>query len=413
MNKESLGLFTTGTLAAVRARVELARRCYPSVLAGTPEVSDLTDMFRLPVMTKADCALPRLPLGPENALLFHSGGSSGSPSYYYITPAELCEKGRIATALLLDGMPDPGPKRYLYLNLMSGGGGWSGHVVSAVGAHPWSIAFSPVNRGPEETLRLTARVLEGLGDRLAGIVMLGVPAALLDLAECLRKRGMHGWPVRRIAFGAAGLAPAQADRLLSTFPGATIHSILSSSEGNAYGFSAGDDFHVLKVLPDSCFLWIRDEASGLPIEEAGLAGELVVTNLYCRYHPVNFLTNDLASWLSPYESYRFEGRKTELIALMGGGVDRLEAREVAEIVLRRSDATACQIHVFDGPAIEVFVRGAKRVLGEAEIRRIVCEVATSSNAEEIMAHLRISMRDAVLDRTAAGKTPLVVDHRET
>lgn len=405
------GLFDQNTLAALQLRFEQVRQNFPHVEFGRATLDALADLTRMPLMTKADCALARLPASPVNALLFTSGGTSNEPTYYFLTPSELCEKGRIGTSLALYGLPDPGRCRYLYLNLMSGGAGWSGGTVCSTGSHPWCVNYSPINCPFNEMIRLVEAVIGSMND-LAGVVVMSSPPSLLKLTTAMHEREAAArWPVLRAVYGAGPLTLSQSARIRETFPGATVHSILSSSEGNAYGFSHGEDCQVHTVLPESCFFWLRDEETGEPVEAPGRTGEMVVSNLYCGYYPLNFLSNDRAEWIVPYDTFRLRGRRRDVLSFAEGGI-RLEGAELAEIIMQRCGGEACQIHVIPDRRIEVVVLNPRCILDQTELQQALIVASGCAYPDMIRTHFAMSMRAGDPQRTAAGKIPLVIDNRE-
>ena len=129
----------------------------------------------------------------------------------------------------------------------------------------------------------------------------GVPTSLLALADHLQEH--RDRPVlHKLLFGGESMYPDQRRRLQRQFPGVVIRSIgYASVDAGLLGYSSADcgpDEH--RCFGTATRMEILDEASGQPIEEVGLPGRLVVTNLTRRLMPiVRYPCGDRAQWCEP------------------------------------------------------------------------------------------------------------------
>ncbi|QXL85421.1 phenylacetate--CoA ligase family protein [Comamonas sp. NLF-1-9] len=149
-------------------------------------------------------------------------------------------------------------------------------------------------------------------------VLAGVPTTLMKLLELLTPEDRGRLSLRLILFAGEPMFADQIARVQAVFPGCVVRSI--SVAGVDYGELGWTDPEaepgVHHSYDDSTVLEIIDEGSDASIEEAGVPGRLVVTNLLRRLMPiVRYPVGDRGEWVdppgTPERRFRLLGRTEE------------------------------------------------------------------------------------------------------
>jgi len=239
----------------------------------------------------------------ENGIVLKSGGTSGNPKFSIYTKSEW----EMFTKIFGEGLDQCNLKNGdRVANLF-----YSGELYASFIFIMKSLEYAktPVIHYPITGKCPDANLLEVIQE-LNINVLAGVPTSFMHLASLVRSKNLK-LPVKKILYGGEGLYQDQRAVLEDCFPGVIISSIgYASVDGGHLGF-------VDKTcLPGEhvCFnqysiMEILDENTNEPINQAGIVGKLVYTNLERTLMPIiRYPVGDLAKWSNVGEKFLLQGR---------------------------------------------------------------------------------------------------------
>ncbi|GAB7187277.1 phenylacetate--CoA ligase family protein [Kitasatospora sp. Ki12] len=280
--------------------IRFARRnspFYAELYAGLPDrTAKLTD---LPVVPQAEfwqANTPRdnrLLTGPlEEAVVFKSGGTTGSPKFSFYSREEWREFTTSFGSGLVDAGLRPGHR---VADLFYAGDLYASYTFVLDSLHRSPVANVRLPIGGAAPLESTARTLE----QFEAEVVAGTPTTLCALADHLLAAGRELPRVELLLFGGEGLYQDQQPLLAKVFPNARVSSIgYAAVDAGLLGRPVpGPDTRVHRVFAPETVLEILDDHTGEPITAEGVPGRVVVTDLRRRLMPVlRYPVGDRAEW---------------------------------------------------------------------------------------------------------------------
>ncbi|MFF4548508.1 phenylacetate--CoA ligase family protein [Streptomyces sp. NPDC001435] len=275
-------------------------------------VAHLTD---LPIVPQADfwrANSPRdnrlLTAPLHEAVVFRSGGTTGSPKFSYYTRTEWRE----FTAVFGAGLVNAGLRQgHRVADLF-----YAGDLYAS-----FSFVLDSLHRSPVANVRLPlggAAPWESIVTTLEEFrvqVVAATPTTLCSLAERLTAAGLTLPDVELLFFGGECLFGDQLPLLRAAFPNAEPRSLgYASVDAGLLGEAVpGGDPRVHRAFAPYTIVEIVDDDTELPVERAGVPGRLVVTDLRRRLMPVlRYPVGDRAEWDDPDAGvFRILGRAEE------------------------------------------------------------------------------------------------------
>ena len=250
------------------------------------------------------------PLGVEGGYLFKSGGTTGQPKFTVYTKEEWTAFTRAFGAGLAKNSLKDGDR---IANLFYAGELYTSFIFlnDSLQNSEANVLNFPI--GGAAPFEFIVHTLQDFSIN----VLLGVPTTLLHLAEYVRDQGIS-LSIDRCYYGGEAMYPDQRDLLASVFPGISVLTVgYASVDAGLLGYgdpSCGFNEH--RTFGETSILEIIDDASGLPIEEVGEEGRVVVTNLTRTLMPViRYPAGDRAVWVdafgTPDRRFRLLGRSEE------------------------------------------------------------------------------------------------------
>ncbi|MFF3918652.1 phenylacetate--CoA ligase family protein [Streptomyces sp. NPDC001852] len=398
---------------------------YQELYAHLPDhVAHLTD---LPVVPQSDfwrANSPRdnklLTAPLDEAVVFRSGGTTGSPKFSYYTRTEWREFTAAFGAGLVTAGLRPGHR---VADLF-----YAGDLYAS-----FSFVLDSLHRSPVENVRLpiggaapwesTAATLE----EFRAQVVAGTPTTLCALAERLTSAGRTLPEVELLFFGGECLFGDQLPLLKAAFPHAEARSLgYASVDAGLLGEAVpGTDPRVHRAFTPYTVVEIVDDEAGLPVASDGVPGRLVVTDLRRRLMPVlRYPVGDRAAWVDREAGvFRILGRAEEgvrvgPVSLYTQDVhDIVTATDVAgrvsglQLVVRRRDGR-------DGLLLRLATgepTGSDAALGEAVVKAVLEQrplyaSATTAGHVNPLAVEWVRHRDLAVN-ARSGKLIRVVDER--
>jgi phenylacetate-CoA ligase len=250
---------------------------------------------------------PVLTARPTDAVIFKTGGTTGDGKPSVFTRQEW----RALTTAFGWGLSHQLVDGDRVANLFFSGGLYASFLTihDSLAHAPLAVVELPFTGSMDP-----AELAHGL-DAYKATVVAGIPQHLTGLASGWLSRGQRFPSVRTILFGAESMFGDQASLLAEVFPNARLGSVgCGSVDGGLIGWAdpscaKGEHF----VFEGETLLEIIDEETGTPIEEPGVRGMLVVTDLHRRLMPViRYPTGDAACWLArpgdPRRAFSLLGR---------------------------------------------------------------------------------------------------------
>lgn len=248
----------------------------------------------------------------RDAIVFKSGGTTGSPKFSFYTAEEwaafVTDFGRGIAA----GGLEPGDR---VANLFYAGELYASFLFihESLERSPVPVVQLPIGGAtpPAAVLKLLAE--------LQATAVAGVPTTLLALADCAERLVPSARPrLGLVLFGGESLYADQRARLERVFPGVRCRSIgYASVDAGLLGYASrdcGPGEH--RVFSEATILEILDETDGEPIEDPGRPGRLVVTSLTRALMPVlRYPVGDRGEWVDAPgpgdRKFRILGRSEE------------------------------------------------------------------------------------------------------
>lgn len=250
------------------------------------------------------------PLGVEGGYLFKSGGTTGQPKFTVYSKEEWTAFTRAFGEGLVKNSLKDGDR---IANLFYAGELYTSFIFlndSLQNSDANVLNFPIGGAAPFEF------IVHTLQDYAVN-VLLGVPTTLLHLAEYVRDQGIS-LSIDRCYYGGEAMYPDQRDLLARVFPGISVLTVgYASVDAGLLGYgdpSCGFNEH--RSFGETTILEIIDDSTGLPIEEVGREGRVVVTNLTRTLMPViRYPAGDRAVWVdapgTPDRRFRLLGRSEE------------------------------------------------------------------------------------------------------
>ncbi len=305
------------TLIALQDLIALARENSPFYrdlyrdVPAEPELHQLPPVDQKAFWEANTVDNNQLLTAPHNeGILFKSGGTTGNPKFSFFTNEEWTTFCRVfGETFPANGMKD-GDR---VINLFYAGELYASFVfiTDSLKHTGKQLVQLPVGGATDY-----ASITHILSEQHAN-VLVGVPTTLLHLAEYIRREGPGQIPLSAIYFGGESMYPDQREFLSEVFPGARLTSIgYASVDAGLLGradLSCEPDEH--RVIGEATIVEIVDDETGLPIEEVGRPGKVLITNLTRSLMPIiRYPAGDRAEWVEPPgkdRKFRLLGRSEE------------------------------------------------------------------------------------------------------
>lgn len=327
--------------------------------------------------TRSESRVMTSPLGVEGGYLFKSGGTTGQPKFTVYTKEEWMAFTRAFGEGLVKNSLKDGDR---IANLFYAGELYTSFIFlndSLQNSDANVLNFPIGGAAPFEF------IVHTLQDYSVN-VLLGVPTTLLHLAEYVRDQGIS-LPIDRCYYGGEAMYPDQRDLFARVFPGISVLTVgYASVDAGLLGYgdpSCGFNEH--RSFGETTILEIIDDSTGLPIEEVGREGRVVVTNLTRTLMPViRYPAGDRAVWVdalgTPDRRFRLLGRSEE-------------GARVGPMTLNYDD-----IHVIlEGHHQTIGVAGFQLVVTHQDRRDLLTLRIAAGQDREVLAPLTESIRAAV------------------
>ena len=312
-------------------------RYYKNSLADVPQT--IHSLSELPLLAPADfwkssedlARWPVLTAPLEHALVFKTGGSTGSGKLSVYTRAEwqrtVEDFGRS-----LDGQLSAGDR---VANLFFAGDLYASflfihdslaHVTAGITQFPFTGEVEP------------AKLADAIAQHQIN-VLAGVPAQLLTFASWLKQCDRQLPVVDTVLYGGESLFASQRQLLEQVLPNVRIASIgYASVDGGFIGASQRDCLEGEHRTPEGHVLLEIVNEHGAPIETCDQTGVLVVTSLHRRLMPlIRYPVGDLACWREPegtaHRKFALKGRSSSSQRVRVG-ILSLITEEISETVRR-------------------------------------------------------------------------------
>ncbi|MEV0445503.1 AMP-binding protein [Streptomyces spectabilis] len=308
---------------------------YAELYAGLPDrVTDLTQLPVVPQTAFWQANTPRdnqLLTGPlDEAVVFKSGGTTGSPKFSFYTREEWRDFTTAFGAGLVDSGLRPGHR---VADLFYAGELYASFTFILDSLHHCPVSNVRLPIGGAAPLESTVHTLEQFDVE----VVAGTPTTLCALADHLVTADRQLPQVELLLFGGESLYADQEPLLARAFPNARPRSVgYASVDAGLLGRSVpGPDSRVHRAFTPYSVVEILDEESGEPITEPGVPGKVVVSDLRRRLMPVlRYPAGDRAEWTgSAAGHFRILGRSQEGVRV---GPVSLYTQDVHDLV-RRAD----------------------------------------------------------------------------
>ncbi|MFE3498968.1 phenylacetate--CoA ligase family protein [Kitasatospora sp. NPDC059160] len=314
--------------------IRFARRnspFYAELYAGLPDPT--ARLTNLPVVPQAEfwqANTPRdnrLLTGPlEEAVVFKSGGTTGSPKFSFYSREEWREFTTSFGAGLVDAGLRPGHR---VADLFYAGDLYASYTFILDSLHRSPVSNVRLPIGGAAPLESTAQTLE----QFQVEVVAGTPTTLCSLADHLLASGRELPSVEMLLFGGEGLYQDQQPLLGKVFPNARVSSIgYAAVDAGLLGRPVpGPDTRVHRAFTPETVVEILDDHTGEPIDTEGVPGRVVVTDLRRRLMPVlRYPVGDRAEWTDVATGrFRILGRAQEGVRV---GPVSLYTQDVLDLV---------------------------------------------------------------------------------
>ncbi|MGW5253570.1 phenylacetate--CoA ligase family protein [Streptomyces sp. NPDC004012] len=314
--------------------IRFARRnspFYRDLYAHLPDpVAHLTDLPVVPqeefwrANSPRDNRLLTAPL--DEAVVFRSGGTTGSPKFSCYTRTEWREFTTAFGAGLVTAGLRPGHR---VADLF-----YAGDLYAS-----FSFVLDSLHRSPVANVRLPIGGATPWESTVATLeefrvqVVAGTPTTLCSLAERLTSAGRTLPDVELLLFGGECLFGDQLPLLKAAFPHAQPRSLgYASVDAGLLGEAVpGDDPRAHRAFAPHTVVEILDDETGQPIQEKGVPGRLVVTDLRRRLMPIlRYPAGDRAAWVARDTGvFRILGRAEEGVRV---GPVSLYTQDVHDVV---------------------------------------------------------------------------------
>ncbi|MGD3107088.1 phenylacetate--CoA ligase family protein [Streptomyces sp. YGL11-2] len=316
---------------------------YRELYAGLPDrVDELTALPVVPQDAFWRANTPRenrLLTGPlDEAVVFKSGGTTGSPKFSVYTREEWREFTSAFGGGLVEAGLRPGHR---VADLFYAGELYASFTFILDSLHRAPVANVRLPIGGAAPLESTVHTLEEFDVD----VIAGTTTTLCTLADHLVRSRRQLPGVRILFFGGEGLYEDQRPLLRKAFPRAQARSIgYAGVDSGLLGQAVpGTDPRVHRAFTPHTVVEILDENTGEPLTREGVAGRVVVTDLRRRLMPViRYPVGDRAEWTDTAAGhFRILGRADEGVRI---GAVSLYTQDVHDLV-RAADPTGLVIGI--------------------------------------------------------------------
>jgi phenylacetate-CoA ligase len=398
---------------------------YRELYARLPQhVSRLTD---LPVVPQADfwqANSPRdnrlLTAPLDEAVVFRSGGTTGSPKFSYYTRTEWREFTTAFGAGLVRAGLRPGHR---VADLFYAGDLYASFTFVLDSLHRSPVSNVRLPLGGAAPLESTVATLEEFGVQ----VVAGTPTTLCSLAEHLAGADRTLPDVELLFFGGECLFGDQLPLLRAAFPKARPRSLgYASVDAGLLGEAVpGDDPRVHRAFTPYTVVEILSDETDLPVEANGAPGRLVVTDLRRRLMPViRYPAGDRAEWVDRDAGvFRILGRADEGVRVGPVSLYTEDVHDVVRAVDASGEVTGLQLVVRrrdgrDGLLLRLAVAdpaGEHQRLSETVVAALLAErpfyaTATAAGHVNPLTVEWVRHRDLAVN-SRSGKLIRVVDER--
>ncbi|MFB7506817.1 phenylacetate--CoA ligase family protein [Streptomyces broussonetiae] len=344
-----------------------------------------TRLTDLPVVPQADFWRSNAPRDNRlltapltEAVVFRSGGTTGSPKFSYYTRTEWREFTAAFGAGLVRAGLQPGHR---VADLF-----YAGDLYAS-----FSFVLDSLHRSPVANVRLpiggatpwesTAATLEEFRVQ----VVAGTPTTLCSLAERLAAAGRTLPEAELLLFGGECLFGDQLPLLREAFPNAEPRSLgYASVDAGLLGEAVpGGDPRVHRTFTPHTVVEILCDDTDEPVAGNGLPGRLVVTDLRRRLMPVlRYPAGDRAEWVDRDSGvFRILGRAEEGVRVGPVSLHTEDVHAVVTAADTRGEVTGLQLVVRrrdgrDGLVLRLAVAdpdNASAALGKAVVAALLAE----------------------------------------
>jgi len=251
----------------------------------------------------------RLLTGPlTDAGVYKTGGTTGAPKFSPWTRTEHADSVTAFGAGMVQAGLKPGHR---VANLFCAGELYGGFLYIEGALHHAPVDNVRLPVGCAASNEYIADLITSFGVN----VLAGEPMKLAGVAECVVQRGQGGDAIELVLFAGDILFADLRPMLARAFPKATIASLgYASVDAGLVGAPVpGDDVRVHEAFPHRTLVELVDDVTGEPIVATGVAGRVVVTNLFRTLMPIiRYPVGDRAEWVDPQrQRFRLVGRSIE------------------------------------------------------------------------------------------------------
>ncbi|MYW18568.1 phenylacetate--CoA ligase family protein, partial [Streptomyces sp. SID2955] len=356
----------------------------------------------------------------DEAVVFRSGGTTGSPKFSYYTRTEWREFTTAFGAGLVRAGLRPGHR---VADLFYAGDLYASFTFVLDSLHHSPVANVRLPLGGAAPLESTVATLE----EFAVQVVAGTPTTLCSLAEHLTAAGRSLPDVELLFFGGECLFGDQLPLLSAAFPNARPRSLgYASVDAGLLGEAVpGEDPRVHRAFTPYTVVEILGDDTGLPVEAPGVPGRLVVTDLRRRLMPViRYPAGDRAEWVDRDSGvFRILGRAEEGVRVGPVSLYTEDAHDIVRAVDASGEVTGLQLIVQrrdgrDGLRLRLAVADPAQGyegLGESVVAALLAErplyaTATAAGHVNPLTVEWVRHRDLVVN-SRSGKLVRVVDER--
>ncbi|WP_155368011.1 phenylacetate--CoA ligase family protein [Catellatospora vulcania] len=256
-------------------------------------------------------------------------------------------------------------------------------------------------------------------------VIASEPMKLASLAEHIVRSRYSAERIELVLFAGDILFNDLRPLLSRAFPKAAVASLgyASVDAGLVGGPVPGEDVRIHEAFPNRTVVEIVDDATGEPITEPGVAGRVLVTNLFRTLMPIiRYPAGDRAEWVDPQcRHFRLMGRSGEGARLGAVSMPTEDIRDVLiaadpdriitgmQLVTRRWDGRnglILRLASLDGPPAGL----TERLIEAVYEARPLYPAEVEAGA---IHHLQVEWvaRDGLVTNPRTGKLVQVVDER--
>lgn len=239
-----------------------------------------------------------------DGIMFKSGGTTGNPKFSFYSRTEWEQTTEaLAQGLSRNGL-ETGDR---VANLFYAGSLYSSFIAinNALGKLPGIVQY-PLAGSAD-----FSDILHILQDFSVN-VLIGTPTTILRFAEYVVQQQVNDLVINKLFYAGETMYADQRQFLESLWPGVVFRSsTYASVDGGIIAYADVQcGFNEHRTFEDYCYLEILD-GEGCPIQEMGVEGNIVVTNLIRRLMPlIRYPSGDKGMWLEPEGT---PGRKFSLL----------------------------------------------------------------------------------------------------